>query len=58
MTPYGNNSKSGISSYKIGDSFIIIKFKKSETYKYDYSNTGSFYVEEISNTGGWIKYLY
>jgi len=41
----GGNS--GISSYEIGDDFIIVCFAKGGVYLYDYSVTGSNHVNKM-----------
>ena len=47
---YKNNSgRSGVSTYEIGDDFIIIEFmtRKYRFYKYTYNATGKADVEEM-----------
>ena len=48
MTSYKNlNGDSGILEYKIGTNYILILFKKTGTYKYDYINVGKVHVEAM-----------
>jgi len=71
MERYRNSGgDSGISSYEIGDDFIIVKFTGTfRTYRYSYRKAGQHHVENMkrlardgSGLNGYInryvKYLY
>jgi len=55
MIPYKNLSgKSGVSEYKIGDSYVIVKFIKpgkagATTYKYTYASAERDNIEHMKN---------
>ena len=41
------DGNSGISTYEVGDDFIIVCFKKGGMYLYNYSITGSNHVNKM-----------
>jgi hypothetical protein len=46
MRPYENLSgKSGVTAYKIGDTFIIVEFRDGSAYSYTNSTTGISNIE-------------
>ena len=38
---------SGVSAFKVGTDFIIVRFTKGGTYLYDYFTTGSYHVNNM-----------
>ena len=38
---------SGIRSYEIGDSFIMVTFDGGKTYRWSYAKAGRFHVEQM-----------
>lgn len=48
MTPYGNlNANSGVVAYEIQSEAIVIQFRHSGKYVYDYDTTGREHVEAM-----------
>ena len=41
------DGNSGISTYEVGDDFIIVCFAKGGVYLYDYFTTGSYHVNNM-----------
>lgn len=50
MERYNNlSTKSGVTAYEIGDSFIRVQFKGGSIYRYTYSSTGKDRVEMMKD---------
>ena len=48
MQPYANRSgNSGVEAFQIGPDFIIVKFRGSHTYLYEYDTTGAELVDAM-----------
>lgn len=38
---------SGVTGYEIGRDFIDVRFRRGETYRYDYASAGKPHIEEM-----------
>lgn len=49
MIPYkNNNGNSNVEAYEIGDTYITVKFyKTNRLYTYSYRNAGAFHVDRM-----------
>lgn len=50
LQPYKSDHNSGVSSFAIGDDFLLVVFKdRPEPYLYDYNKPGKLHVEQMKH---------